>query len=108
MRRAFGLTVTDLVIGLGTVAARGSKVAVEWRGCLNRGDEFGRGSASFCVGKREVIAGIDRGVIGMKVGGVRKIRVSPHLAYRDKGAPGIPPNAVLEFEIKLVGVSTDA
>lgn len=107
MRILSGIKVTDLVMGSGTVAERGSKVTIEWRGCLNRDDEFGCGCASFRVGKREVIAGLDQGIVGMKVGGTRKIRVSPHLAYRENGAPGIPPNAVLEFEVKFISVSLD-
>ncbi|MBZ5500508.1 MAG: FKBP-type peptidyl-prolyl cis-trans isomerase [Acidobacteriia bacterium] len=48
------------------------------------------------MGKREVIAGLEYGIEGMRVGGVRKISVSPHLAYRDTGvADKIPGNAKL-------------
>ncbi|MGH7148306.1 MAG: FKBP-type peptidyl-prolyl cis-trans isomerase, partial [Nitrospiraceae bacterium] len=51
---------------------------------------------------RGVFAGVEHAVVGMKVGGYRKVRVSPHLAYRDKGIPDlIPPDAVLIAEIWL-------
>ena len=54
------------------------------------------------LGRREAVAGVEHALLGMKVGGYRKVRISPHLAYRDKGIPGlIPPNAVLICEIWL-------
>ena len=54
------------------------------------------------LGRRQAIAGIEHALIGMKVGGYRNVRVSPHLAYRDKGIPAlIPPDAVLMCEIWL-------
>lgn len=54
------------------------------------------------LGSRQTIAGLEHALIGMKVGGYQKIRVSPHLAYREKGIPGlIPPDAVLICEIWL-------
>jgi FKBP-type peptidyl-prolyl cis-trans isomerase 2 len=54
------------------------------------------------LGKREVIAGVERSLMGMKAAGYRRVRVSPHLAYREKGLPGlIPEDAVLEVEIWL-------
>jgi len=99
-----GLKVDDLAIGAGLVAEPGTIVTVEWRGWLNRGDAFGFGTVTFRVGRREVIAGMERGVIGMRVGGVRKLRISPHLGYRDRAVPGVPANAVLNVETKLLGV----
>ena len=49
---------------------------------------------SFRIGEREVIAGLEYGVEGMRVGGRRRIRVPPHLGYREAGVPGkIPSNA---------------
>ena len=54
------------------------------------------------LGRRQAIAGVEHALIGMKVGGYRKIRISPHLAYRDQGIPDlIPPDAVLLVEIWL-------
>ena len=57
---------------------------------------------TIALGRREAVAGVEHALLGMKVGGYRKVRISPHLAYRDKGIPDlIPPNAVLICEIWL-------
>ena len=54
------------------------------------------------LGCREAMAGVEHALMGMKVGGYRKVRISPHLAYRDQGIPDlIPPDAVLICEIWL-------
>jgi FKBP-type peptidyl-prolyl cis-trans isomerase len=54
------------------------------------------------LGSRRTVAGVEHTLIGMKVGGYRKVRISPHLAYRDKGVPGhIPADAVLVVEVWL-------
>jgi FKBP-type peptidyl-prolyl cis-trans isomerase len=98
------LKVEDTAVGTGAVAERGSTVLVRWRGTLNRGDEFGASESSFRIGERRVIAGLELGVVGMRVGGSRRLRVSPHLGYRDQAVPGVPPNAVLNFEVELLDV----
>ena len=102
---ASGIDVEDVAVGGGLAAERGQIVTVRWRGTLNRGDSFGSGEVSFRVGGREVVAGLSRGVLGMRVGGVRRLRVSPHLGYRDQPVPGIPANAVLNFEVELLHVT---
>lgn len=105
MRFPTGLKVKDVTIGAGDVAKSGQHAAVRWRGFLNRGDEFGSGTTTFHIGKRQVIAGLDRGVLGMRVGGLRRLLISPHLGYREQEVPGIPANAVLTFEIELLEVT---
>ncbi|HKO31768.1 MAG TPA: FKBP-type peptidyl-prolyl cis-trans isomerase, partial [Nitrospiraceae bacterium] len=60
------------------------------------------------LGRRQAIAGIEHALMGMKVGGYRKVRISPHLAYRDKGIPElIPSNAVLVVEIWLRAIAQE-
>lgn len=54
------------------------------------------------LGSRQTIAGVEHALMGMKAGGYRKVRISPHLAYRETGIPDlIPPDAVLVVEIWL-------
>ena len=54
------------------------------------------------LSSRQTIAGVEQALIGMKAGGYRRVRVSPHLAYRNKGVPGfIPADAVLVVELWL-------
>jgi FKBP-type peptidyl-prolyl cis-trans isomerase len=97
-----GLKVEDVKVGSGALAERGSYVTLRFRGTLNRGDEIGAGEVSFRVGDRSVIAGFDKGIVGMRVGGIRRLRISPHLGYRDRTVGRVPANAVLNFEVELL------
>ncbi len=99
-----GIDIEDITTGSGPTVERSQIVTIRWRGTLNRGDSFGEGEVSFKAGGRDVVAGLSRGVIGMSVGGVRRLRVSPHLGYCDQAVPGVPANAVLNFEVEIVGV----
>ena len=85
-----GVEFEDLAVGEGAVAERGTDVEVVYTLSLNRGDIVQADQPyAFRVGKREVIAGLEYGVEGMRAGGERRIRVSPHLGYRDQQVPGI-------------------
>lgn len=101
-----GVEYEDLEVGGGATAERGSAVEVEYSLFLNRGDCVQKDTrCAFRIGERRVIAGLEYGVEGMRAGGKRRIRVGPHLAYRDTGVPdSIPENAVLEFLVSLVSV----
>lgn len=105
MRIASGIDSEDVTLGAGLAVEHGQFVTIRWRGTLNRGEEFGTGTSSFRIGRREVIAGLERGVVGMRVGGVRKLRIGSHLAYRDQSVPGVPANAVLNFEVELLEIA---
>ncbi len=101
--------IDDLIKGKGPEAVRGKTVEVHYTGWLTDGKEFDtsreRGPFAFKLGGGEVIEGWDRGVVGMKVGGKRKLTLVPELAYGAAGAPPeIPPNATLVFEIELLAV----
>jgi FKBP-type peptidyl-prolyl cis-trans isomerase len=105
-----GLVFEDTQLGAGDTAEAGKQVSVHYTGWLTDGSKFDSSKDrdepfDFRLGVRQVIPGWDEGVAGMKVGGVRKLTVPPHLAYGTRGAGGvIPPNATLVFEVELLGV----
>ena len=105
-----GVEYEDIDLGDGLAAERGCAVEVEYSLFLNRGDQVQKDMHySFQIGARRVIAGLEYGVEGMRVGGKRRIRVGPHLAYRENGVPAtIPANAVLEFRVTLLSVKSNA
>jgi FKBP-type peptidyl-prolyl cis-trans isomerase FkpA len=116
-RSISGLKIDELTVGTGDEAKKGQTVTVHVVGRLNKGDVLCSTHSQgepwrFTAGGRKVIAGLAKGVIGMRVGGKRRVRISPHLGYRDQSIPGngifglpIPPNAVLIFEIELLTVN---
>jgi FKBP-type peptidyl-prolyl cis-trans isomerase FkpA len=105
-----GLQYQDVKVGTGAEAAAGHEATVHYTGWLTSGKKFDssrdHGSPfAFRLGRRQVIAGWDEGVAGMKVGGTRRLVLTPALGYGARGAPpDIPPNAVLVFEVELLGV----
>jgi FKBP-type peptidyl-prolyl cis-trans isomerase len=101
-----GIEIESDVPGHGAVAERGKTVVVRYDGFLHRGDAFQTNQvAEFVLGKRQVIAGLEYGVEGMRVGGRRRFQAAPHLCYRLVGVPGvIPTNALLTFDVELVAV----
>lgn len=104
------LEITDLQQGTGPEAVAGKHVDVHYTGWLTDGTKFDssldRGRPfSFQLGAGRVIQGWDRGVAGMRVGGKRKLVIPPELGYGKRGAGNvIPPDAVLIFEVELLGV----
>ncbi len=105
-----GLSITDIAVGEGDQAKQGQTVTVNYTGTLENGDQFdtsiGRAPFSFPLGAGRVIKGWDEGVVGMKVGGKRRLTIPPELGYGSRGAGNvIPPNATLIFEIELLKVN---
>jgi peptidylprolyl isomerase len=106
------LVVDDITVGDGPEAQPGQVVTVHYVGVSHStGEQFDaswdRGEPfSFPLGGGRVIAGWDRGVAGMKVGGRRKLVIPPHLGYGDRGAGGvIKPGETLIFVVDLLGVN---
>jgi len=100
-----GLTIEDVMVGIGKEAQVGHKVTVHYDGKLvpsNQRFDKGR-NFSFRLGTEQVIKGWDLGVKGMKVGGKRVLTIPPSLAYGKRGSPpDIPPNSTLRFDVELV------
>lgn len=103
------LKVEDLEAGTGVMAQAGQQATVNYTGWLVDGTKFdssiGRGPFTFGLGAGQVIAGWDQGVVGMKVGGKRRLIIPPSMAYGPNGVPGaIPGNATLVFDVELIDV----
>ena len=123
MRLRSGIELLDERDGNGAPAKKGDRVLYNLKLFLNKGDEvpLNERQAEYLpehkirteqgyrfvdhsteLGSRQAIAGVEYSLLGMKQGGYRKVRVSPHLAYRKQGVDElIPPNAVLIVELWL-------
>ena len=121
--RQRGIRLLEEREGAGAPASKGARVVYNLRIFLNKGKEVelneqqtehlpqsmvrnddGRSFIDHAItlGRRQAIAGIEQALLGMKQGGYRKVRISPHLAYGEKGLPGlIPARAVLIAELWL-------
>jgi FKBP-type peptidyl-prolyl cis-trans isomerase FkpA len=107
----------DLLVGTGDAAVTSAVLSVNYTGWLydptkpdNKGLEFdtsvGKTPFVFTLGTSSVIQGWDQGLVGMKVGGIRRLVVPPSLAYGQVRNYSIPPYSTLVFEVELLGVCT--
>lgn len=109
--------VTDAEVGKGDTAETGDQLKMHYTGWLYKCEQpdckgekfdssFDRNTPfEFVLGVGQVIAGWDKGVVGMKVGGKRRLVIPAALGYGERGAGGvIPPNAPLMFDIELIAV----
>jgi FKBP-type peptidyl-prolyl cis-trans isomerase FkpA len=88
---ASGLVIQDVIEGSGAVACAGQTVTVHYTGWLTDGRKFDSSKDrnapfEFSLGGRQVIAGWDEGVVGMKIGGTRTLTIPPELGYGARGA----------------------
>ncbi|MBF5044886.1 FKBP-type peptidyl-prolyl cis-trans isomerase [Aggregicoccus sp. 17bor-14] len=109
-KRPSGLYVQDLTVGQGSVAAVGSTPSVRYTGWLADGQVVDSNLAdaqpwTFKLGAGNVIRGWDEGLVGMRVGGVRRLVIPSDLGYGDKGYGPVPGKAVLVFRVELVAVT---
>jgi len=105
-----GLAYIDLVIGTGAVLRSGDTASIHYTLWLEDGTKIDSSRdrdvpLEFPVGEGRVIAGVDEGLLGVRVGGQRRLIIPPELGYGDRGAGDIiPPNAQLTFEAELLAV----
>ncbi len=105
-----GLKIEDLKVGTGSAVKAGDTIKIHYLGTLENGKKFDssydRGEPfQTQIGVGQVIKGWDQGVIGMQIGGKRKLTIPSDLAYGERGAGGvIPPNATLIFELELLEI----
>lgn len=105
-----GLSMQDVKVGTGPEAKPGMVVTVNYIGTLQNGQKFDSSfdhgePFSFVLGGGQVIAGWDQGLVGMKVGGTRKLIIPADLAYGSRAVGPIPPNSVLLFTVDLLSVA---
>jgi peptidylprolyl isomerase len=106
---ADGLQMQDLIVGSGQEVKSGDTVTVNYLGTLIDGTKFDSSydrNQPFTtqIGVGQVIKGWDEGIVGMKVGGKRKLTIPAALGYGNQPAGSIPPNSTLVFEVELLGV----
>ena len=104
-----GLKYFDFMVGTGPVAAEGDTLTVDYT--LWAEDRMtiidssiyieGRMPFSVIIGETNVIQGWTEGLQGMQTGGERQLVLPPDLAYGQRGAPGVPPNSTLIFEVEV-------
>jgi len=104
-----GFKIEDVQVGNGAEVKRGDTVTINYKGTLTNGIKFDssydRGTPfTTQIGVGQVIKGWDLGVVGMKVGGKRRLTIPPDLAYGNRDIPGIPANSTLIFELELIAV----
>jgi len=100
-----GLYYEDVTVGTGAVAQRGQTVTIHYTGWLTNGTQFdtSRDEEPFTYPVNNFIPGFTEGIVGMQVGGRRKLVIPPQLAYGLQGNQGIPGNSILVFDVELLG-----
>jgi peptidylprolyl isomerase len=107
---ASGLRYVDLRLGSGDEAQAGKIVAVQYVGWLGDGTRFDSSRDrdrpfTFRLGAGDAIKGWDEGLVGMKVGGKRRLVIPPDLGFGKQGVGSVvPPGSVLYYEFELLGV----
>ena len=99
----------DITVGTGKEVSTGDTVVIHYTGTLQNGTKF---DSSYDrnepfetkIGVGQVIKGWDIGVVGMKVGGKRKLTIPPSLGYGSQEVGSIPPNSTLLFDVELIDV----
>jgi len=98
-----GIKILSDTPGTGPELKKGDRVRLRYDIELTRGELLAKDQEQiWVVGDRNVVAGFRYGLEGMRPGGTRKFKASPHLCYRDEQVGRVPKNAVLVFNIKLV------
>mmetsp|Transcript_6412 Transcript_6412/g.7371 ORF Transcript_6412/g.7371 Transcript_6412/m.7371 type:complete len:204 (-) Transcript_6412:239-850(-) len=111
------LEMSDTIEGTGGVAAFDSIVTIKYTGSLLSFESesqqepvpFDQSMISFKIGYGKVLDGCDRGIRGMKVGGIRVLKIPSHLGFGTEGFEGaysIPPNSDLQYTVELIAVTS--
>jgi peptidylprolyl isomerase len=105
LKRPSGLYVQELATGTGAIATRGRSLIVRYTAWLADGKQVDAGEITVELGSNKTIRAWEEGLLGMRVGGRRRLVVPPALAYGARGGgDAIPPNAVMVFDMEVVSV----
>ena len=104
-----GVRVEEITIGSGPSVVAGDRLTVHYVGTLIDSKVFDssldrNAPISFTIGRNEVIRGWEEGLIGMRVGGKRRLTIAPDFAYGSERVGPVPPNATLIFEVELLDI----
>jgi FKBP-type peptidyl-prolyl cis-trans isomerase len=101
------LQIEDITVGTGATVVVGDTVTVRYVGTFLDGRVFDPGTApiTFRVGAAQVIPGFEQGMVGMRIGGRRRLTIPSSLAYGAAGSGPIPPNTPIRFEVELVSIA---
>ena len=104
-KKSDNLYYLDVVVGTGAEAVVGRSLSVVYSGYLVNASKFdsnvGGNLLAFVLGAGNVIVGWDQGIVGMKVGGKRRLVIGSTLGYGSGGNGSIPGNATLVFDVEL-------
>jgi len=103
------LVMEDIVVGQGDAVVAGDTITVHYTGWLTNGTKFDssvdRGEPfTTKIGVGRVIQGWDEGMVGMKIGGKRKLTIPASMGYGDRAVSVIPANSTLIFEVELLRI----
>jgi FKBP-type peptidyl-prolyl cis-trans isomerase len=103
------LKIENIKVGTGIEIAKDNKIVMHYKGSLSDGTEFANSYKDgepllVLYGNSQLIPGMEQGMSGMRIGGIRKLTIPPHLGYGKRGLKNIPPNSTLIFEVKLVDI----
>ncbi|MEK6642309.1 MAG: FKBP-type peptidyl-prolyl cis-trans isomerase [Planctomycetota bacterium] len=103
-----GIAVVEEIVGTGPIVDNHQRVHILYDIQLNRGDFLARDERlTFRLNERGVIPGFRYGIEGMRVGGTRKFKASPHLCYAGKHVENLPEHAVLVVTIKSLELAKE-
>lgn len=111
VRLRSGLSYVEVKVGAGVEAERGRVVRILYMGWVTRTEfmfdyrDTPEDPLALRLGTPDVIRGLSEGIVGMRVGGKRRLLIPARLAHGAKGTNRIPPNSHLTYDVELVGVA---
>ncbi|MFO0943876.1 MAG: FKBP-type peptidyl-prolyl cis-trans isomerase [Pirellulales bacterium] len=107
MKPPRSLKILDIKVGMGRIVAPGDAAVCRCRCTRSKGELVYESPDKepyvVRVGARDACVGIEYGLLGMQIGGVRRVQVPPNLTYVERRIVAqLPENAILIYEIELL------